>query len=108
MEAYLSGRPAAISAGKRNATPVELCHALVDIQFCKKKTYLVIHDWSSSMDMAAAGFACPGILWSGGSADWRCCSVSTHCERSYSDERKKVNDLFPALCETCKKMKGVC
>ena len=48
---------------------------------------LVIQACNSYMDMF---LACADVVWLEGSEDCRTCKVSTHCDLSYSEDRKKL------------------
>lgn len=55
------------------------------IQFCSSGMDIEFLDWTLGVE---------------GSEDCRTCSVSTHWDRSYSDERKNENAFGPFLCAT--------
>ena len=48
---------------------------------------LVIQACNSYMDMF---LACADVVWLEGREDCRTCKVSTHCDLSYSEDRKKL------------------
>ena len=64
---------------------------------------LVIHFWSSYIDIFLAWAE---VVWLEGSEDCKTCRVSTHCDLSYSEDRKNVKAL-PCLLATWKQRRDI-